>query len=379
MTHIKSFTVLLGMLLFTLNTAFAQYFGQNKPHYQKFDFEVYETPNFDIYHYLKNKDKLNELAQQCEHWYHMHQSVLKDTFQSKNPIIFYNDHAAFQQTNAINSNVGVGTGGVTEAFKNRVIMPLAMSSEQTHHVLGHELVHAFQYNMILRGDSTSIRNLQNLPLWMVEGLAEYMSIGRIDAHTAMWMRDAVMNDDVPSIKDLDNYAKYFPYRYGQAFWAFITGYFGDDVIEPFFVETAKYGMKQAAKNVLDTDLETLSGMWQSALKTYYNPMLGDKKERSYGKVLFDKSNSGKLNISPVLSPNGTYVIFLSEKGVFSTDLYLAKARNGEIVRKVASTAKSGHIDDFSYIESAGTWSPNSKQFAFVAFKKGKNVLVINDV
>jgi len=379
MKHFKIITVLLGMLLLTVNAAYAQYFGQNKPHYEIFDFEVYETPTFDIYHYLKNKDRLNELAQQCEHWHHLHQEVLKDTFQTKNPVIFYNDHADFQQTNTISGAVGVGTGGVTEAFKNRVIMPLAMSNEQTHHVLGHEMVHAFQYNMILRGDSTSIKNLKNLPLWLVEGLAEYMSIGRVDAHTAMWMRDAVMNDDVPTIKQLNNYAKYFPYRYGQAFWAFLTGMYGDDIIEPFFVATAKYGLNPAAKLILGVDQKTLSGMWQSALKTYYDPMLGDKKEKTFGKVLFDKNNSGKLNISPVLSPNGTYVIFLSERDVFSTDLYLAKARDGKVIRKVASTAKSGHIDDFSYIESAGTWSPDSKKFAFVAFKKGKNILVINEV
>ncbi|MDV7401671.1 hypothetical protein RZS08_60185, partial [Arthrospira platensis SPKY1] len=60
-------------------------------------------------------------------------------------------------------------------------------------------MHAFQYQMILGGDSTSMESLGNLPLWMVEGLAEYMSIGRTDAHTAMWMRDAVLHDDIPTL------------------------------------------------------------------------------------------------------------------------------------------------------------------------------------
>jgi hypothetical protein len=71
--------------------------------------------------------------------------------------------------------------------------------------------------------------MANLPLWMVEGLAEYLSIGRIDAHTSLWMRDAVLNDDLPRIKDLDNF-KYFPYRWGQSFWAYVTGVYGDEVI-----------------------------------------------------------------------------------------------------------------------------------------------------
>jgi hypothetical protein len=32
----------------------------------------------------------------------------------------------FQQTNAISGEIGVGTGGVTEALRNRVVFPFAM-------------------------------------------------------------------------------------------------------------------------------------------------------------------------------------------------------------------------------------------------------------
>ena len=64
----------------------------------------------------------------------------------------------------------------------------------------------------------------------------------------------------------------------------------------------------------------------------------------------------------MLSPNGKYVIFLSEKNLFTTDLFLADARTGRIMRKVASTANDGHIDQFNFIESAGSWSPNDQRF-----------------
>ena len=360
------------------NIARGQYFGKNKPSYETFEFEVIQTPNFEFYHYLKNEELKKALINYTEQWYLMHQNVLKDTFGSKNPIIFYNDHPDFQQTNAIGGSIGVGTGGVTEGLRNRVIMPLAMSNQQTFHVLGHELVHAFQYNMVINGDSTSIRNLANLPLWLIEGLAEYMSIGRVDANTSMWMRDAILNNDVPTIKQLNN-PKYFPYRYGQAFWAFLAGWKGDDIIEPFFTGVAKYGFDQAARRVLGVNTKTLSELWVNAIKNHYQPYVGDLKEDPYGKKLLHRGNAGRLNVAPAISPNGRYVIFLSEKDVFSTDLFLADAVNGKIIRKVASSAKSGHIDDFSYIESAGTWSPNSKQFAFVAVSKGRNILIIKDV
>jgi hypothetical protein len=377
MNKIKFLFSTIFLSLFIVVQLSAQYFGRNKPQYEKFDFEVLQTPNFEVYHYLKNKDVLHDFAGHSEHWHHMHQEVLNDTIEKKNPIILYNNHADFQQTNTISGSVGVGTGGVTEAFKNRVIMPLAMSNQQTHHVLGHELVHAFQYNMILRGDSTDLKNLSNLPLWMVEGLAEYMSIGRVDAHTSMWMRDAVLNDDVPSLKKLSN-PKYFPYRWGQAFWAFVTGIKGDEVIEPLFIQTARFGLEEAIKRNFGANLEDFSELWQNTIKRHYGGLMPNDKEDFVGKKLISKENAGNLNIAPVLSPNGKYVIFLSEKNLFSIDLFLANAVTGEILSKVASTTKDGHLDDFNYIESAGTWSPDSKKFAFVAVKKGQNILVIKE-
>ena len=39
-------------------------------------------------------------------------------------------------------------------------------------------------------------------------MAEYLSVGRMDPHTSMWMRDAALRNDLPSIKKLttDRYA-----------------------------------------------------------------------------------------------------------------------------------------------------------------------------
>jgi len=355
-----------------------QYFGRNKPRYRGFNFKVSETPHFDIYHYFKNKEVVEDLSKDVELWYDFHSKALNHEIELANPLIFYNNHAEFQQTNAISGSVGVGTGGVTEGLKNRVIMPVSFSNQQTHQVLGHELVHAFQFDIIIGGDSTSIRNLSNVPLWIIEGMAEYMSIGRVDAFTAMWMRNAVLHDNVPTLTEMAS-PRYFPYRYGQAAWSFLAGLYGDHTLQPFLNETAKFGVPRGARNAFGTDIDNLNNLWQNGLQTQFDPYLKDKQESRIGKTLLSKANSGRLNVSPSLSPNGRYVVFLSEKDLFSTDLFMADAKTGEIVRKLSSLAKDSDLDNFNYIESAGTWSPNSKQFAFVGFQKGANVIVIKDV
>ncbi|MEO6980342.1 MAG: tolB protein precursor, partial [Mucilaginibacter sp.] len=93
------FLCLLGSLLLSFNAS-AQYFGQNKVRYKNLKFQVYKTPHFEIYYYLKNDSMLKRFAQESELWYTLHQQIFRDTFKHVNPIILYADHPDFQQTTA---------------------------------------------------------------------------------------------------------------------------------------------------------------------------------------------------------------------------------------------------------------------------------------
>ncbi len=367
------------MLILLSLTSYSQYFGQNRPIYKTFNFKVYKSPHFEIYHYFENDSVVQELAQSAEQWYHMHQQVFGDTIKKRNPIIVYKNHADFQQTTAILGTVGVGTGGVTEAMKNRVIFPVTEDWGQTDHVLGHELVHAFQFNSILEKDSTNLNSLQNLPLWMVEGMAEYLSIGSVDPNTAMWMRDAVLNDDFPTLEKMTRDQRYFPYRYGHAFWAFVGRTFGDSLINPIFEETAKRGYESALKRYLGLNEEEFSKIWEKTYVEHFKLMMKDSVDKPSGAEIIHKRNAGHMNISPSISPNGEYVAFYSEKELFSIDLYLAETATGRTIQTLSSIIHNNEIDALNFIESAGAWSPDSKKFAFIGFSKGKNKLLIVDV
>lgn len=212
-----------GLLLLLTSwslSAWAQYFGRNKVQYESFSWRVLRTPHFEIYYYPEEEVAVRDAARMAERWYQRHSRTFLHEFGERKPIIFYADDADFHQTNAISGEIGEGTGGVTEALKERVIMPFTGIYRENDHVLGHELVHSFQYDIALnRSDSLSRFNLALLPLWLVEGMAEYLSLGRNDPHTAMWLRDAALRDDLPTIRQLTRDLRYFPYRYGQAYLA----------------------------------------------------------------------------------------------------------------------------------------------------------------
>src|SRR5690606_18011061 len=154
---------------------------------------------------------------------------------------------------------------------------------------------------------------------------------------------------------------------------------GDTVIVPLFKATAKFGYQRAIQQVFGYNEATLSNLWKVAIENTYKPLLKDTTQVPIGKLIIDKNNAGNTNVSPAVSPDGKYIAFLSEKDLFSIDLFLAEAETGKIIRKLTSRLSNSHIDEFSYIESAGSFSPDSRKFAYSVFADGRNKLLITDV
>ena len=74
-------------------------------------------------------------------------------------------------------------------------------------------------------------------------------------------------------------------------------------------------------------------------------------------VVKERNRGGRLNVSPELSPDGSRVMFFSEKDLFSIDLFLADAKTGKIIRKITNTATSAHFESLQFLSSAGAWDP----------------------
>jgi Tol biopolymer transport system component len=364
----------------------AQYFGQNQVQYRPFDFRTLKTENFDVYFYPEEEVAAYDIGRMAERWYARYSRILDHRFTERQPVIVYATHPHFQQTNIL-SGVSEGTGGVTEALKQRVVLPFSYSMEETDHVLGHELVHAFQYDISGLGraggglDAAAERFA--VPLWFVEGMAEYLSIGPEDPHTAMWLRDGALRGEIPSIEEMTSDPSIFPYRWGHALWAYIGGRWGDAAIGQILKLTGQgIPYPTAFERILNISLEELSGDWQTAIRRAYLPLLAERPEaREVARPLITgEREGGSINLAPVLSPDGKFVVFLSELDFLDIQLHLADAETGEVIRTLQKgTAFDPHFGSLRYIASAGTWSPDSKEFAFSALRQGRDVIVILDV
>ena len=376
-------TCVIGLALATPTQLSAQggYFGQNKVQYKKFDFKVLKTEHFDIYYYPEEEQGAQMASRMAERWYGRLSRILTHELRGRQPLILYASGPHFRQTNAIEGDIGEGTGGVTEAYKRRIILPLAGPLQATDHVLGHELAHAFQYDITGTNVSSNTAGALALPLWFIEGMAEYLSIGPLDPHTAMWMRESARRERLPQIKDLDN-PNFFPYRYGQALWAFIGGKYGDRAVGQLLRAGAvARNPDEAFKAVLGVDAKELSALWHEAEFAAYKPIAEiTKMPGAIARPVINSQNSGgDLNVGPELSPDGSKVIFFSEKDLFSIDLFMADAATGKIIRKITDTATDPHFESLQFLSSAGAWDPTGSKFVFPGISKGEPILVIIDV
>ncbi len=370
----------LGLLLTLPLPAAAQYFGRNKVQYESRDFLVLTSQNWEIHFYAEEAEAVEDMARMAERWYERFSRAFQHEFETRKPLVIYADHPDFQQTNTLAGAIGQGTGGVTESLKNRVIMPLTASYRETDRILGHELVHAFQFNIAQNRLNGGFMNLVRLPLWLVEGMAEYMSMGREHPHTAMWLRDHILRDDKPTLKEITRDPRYFAYRFGQAFLSYVGGTYGDDATQDFFRTALQRGWEPAVEHVFGMPADSLSAQWWEAIETAYRPLMAGKTvPYETGDVLLcEECGAGRTNVAPSLSPDGRYIVFQSEKDLFSMDLFLADIATGKILRTLRRN-ETAYIDGIRFIDSSGSWSPDSRKLAFVVFAEGNNQLAIIDV
>jgi hypothetical protein len=359
------------------------YFGRNKVQYRNFDFSIIRTEHFDVYFYPVEREAAMDAARMVERSYSRLSRVLQHEFQERKPFIFYASHSDFQQTNALQGELDESTGGVTEALKSRMIIPFTGSYADFDHVMTHELVHGFQYDVIFkRGVSADVNPFMvRLPFWFMEGMAEYVSIGSIDAHTQSWLRDAVLNGYLRDINEMSQRDDYLSYRFGQSLWAYIGSKWGDEVIGVLLDKGPRMGLERAFSTTLGMTLQELSKEWEADVRKTYLAQVTEHVQPSTFAEKLTKHNKlfDPWFLSPAISPDGTKMVYLSQREGFSIDMWLADAKTGKVLDRLISASKSADFESLRYMSSSAAFSNDGTMLAFVAKSGGADALYVYDM
>ncbi|MDH5643696.1 MAG: BamA/TamA family outer membrane protein, partial [Gemmatimonadota bacterium] len=187
------------------------------------------------------------------------------------------------------------------------------------------------------------------------------------------------NDRLPTMRQLYD-PRYFPYRFGQAFWAYVAGRWGDEVVGRILNAAGRTAnAEQAIQLVLRIPTDSLISEWHESIQLAYGEVQDSATAPAdLGRAILTRDNAGTLNSAPSLSPNGESVVFLSEKDLFAVEMFLADVQTGNVRRKIVKTALDPHFESLQFLNSAGAWSADGEMFAFGAVSRGQPVLSIVD-
>lgn len=375
-------------LIFATRANAQQYFGQNQVQYHHFDWRVLETEHFKIHYYPEERAVITDVGRIAERAYSRLSRVLDHQFREKKPIILFASRADFGQNN-VTGDLGEGTGGVTEG-RFRLLAPLTGDYHSFEHVLTHEMVHEFQYDIFTRGKVENIQTLEDInpPLWYMEGMAEYLSGGPNHPLTAEWLRDAAVNGRVPTIEQMTEDTegvKYFPYRYGESLWEYVGERWGDAAIGQILEETATVGVARAIQKELGLSLHELSDDWREAVNATYLPQAAslDRPQTFARPLLTPRKSGGQIFLAPALSADGKYIAFLSngseKRGEIFIDLWLGDAVTGKRIKRLVQSTTNANFEELRLLYSQSAFSNDAKTLAFTAQREGKDVLYLLDV
>lgn len=376
-------TVLCFLSMQPVVSAQLDYFGQNKVQYRDFKWEVLTTPHFEIFYYQGEEETAYDAARMAERSYTRLSRILRHRFSNKIPVILYASHTDFQQTNVLGGFISEGTGGVTEFNKNRLLLPFTGSYAELEHVLTHELVHEFQGDILYgTGPGASVINPLAFiaPLWFMEGMAEYLSLGRIDEYTHMWLRDAALQGYLPpSIPAMDY--SFGVYRFGQALFAYIGEKYGDAKVGEILRKTGRLrNIEEAFRSTIGKDLQQLSEEWTEHVRKTYLPQIKDyDKPQSFSRQLTDiRKARASFHLAPAISPRGDKMVYISNRSLYN-DIYLASAIDGRVISKLLEGERSADFESLRFYTTSISWSPDERFISFPAKIGARDALYIMDV
>lgn len=370
-------------------TEFVPYFGKNQIRYDNFDWRIYTTDHFEIYYYPEIEPHLERIAGYAESAYQHVSSELKHDLAFKVPLILFSTASEFWQQNVIPGAAQEGVGAFAEPSRYRIVMPLDEPSDLLYRLTVHELTHQFQYDII----PTSLVR-QNMPLWVFEGMSDYMT-GVWRPIDLMYVRDAAVADQVPRMSQLQGYGNFGNartiYNLGHAAFEFIEARWGKEGVRQFVFSLRKSvigGGENAFREAFDMDADEWDQQFDRYLKERFKPFRDKERPADYGRNLAPNPErtrySNVLSIEP--SPSGDLIAAATGNSRDrELDLVLLSTKDGSVIRNL--TQGFDQNLGFESIPIPGmrfvavpwmSWAPRGDRLAyFVRTEKDRSLVVQN--
>ena len=370
-------------------TPYVPYFGKNRVRYDRFEWHIYTTDHFEIYYYPEVEPHLERTASYAESAYQRISADLKHDLAARVPLILFKTQSEFQ-TNNIAGELPEGVLAFAEPDRRRMVLPIDEPPDQLYRLIVHELTHIFAFDIIPRGVMGA-----GLPLWVDEGLANYMA-GYWNPVDLMQVRDAALTDNIPPMSRFEAMplSGRLPYSMGHAAFEFIEERWGKEGVRQFLFSLRKnvLGSGQTAyEEALKIEADEFDRQFDRYLKARFRPFRDKQQPADYGRDLSPSVERtpfvSVLSLEP--SPSGDMLAaVVGNRRDLELDIVLLSAYDGQVIRNLTQGFDLNH--GFEYIGTAGglrgnlvpwiSWAPVGDRVAYFAREnKGKTLIIHNVV
>ena len=348
-------------------------FGQNRVQYKEFTWQFYESDHFRVYFNQGGQNLGRFTAQIAENDLDEIESLLDYKLSSRPDIIVYNNISDFNQSNfAIGNEALYNIGGRTKIIGNKLFVYFDGNHQHLRTQIREGVGKILVNNMVFGGNLQEIVQnavLLNLPEWFVEGLVSYIG-EEWNADLDNQLRDGILSGRYEQFTRLTGEDARFA---GHSFWYFIAEkYSPGDIPNLLYLIRINRSLENGFLFVLGTSLNQTIEEWYSYYRDRYTAELRGKVNPDETEEMARKTRKNLVYHSPVISPNGQDVAYLSDDiGKFRIHLQEAGESKAAVIKKGGMRTRTRAID-LSYPLVA--WSPDGKILAAIYEKRDKTVL-----
>lgn len=310
------------------------------------------------------------------------------------PYILYSSYQEFLQTNIF--PVQEGVLGVTGRAELELVLPYFGDHRLFEHISTHEMVHQFQIQKareVAADAGVSGDPLDRVPLWFIEGMAEYYALDGLDDETEMLTRDLLLNPDprrgyvmLDFFEDRP-FSQLWTYKIGQARVAFLEEFYGENTIQEVFEQSHRLLGGRDATRSPETFRSLLVDITGDSARKISDNFESWIKRRSYTSYLDAEQDSPNVEFlndtagimqTMTTSPDGNVVMYRSiQPNTGQVRLYIVDTRNPGDHRRVAADGRPG-VESLHPV-GPRTFDIHDDQLAFVARSQGKDVLYVEQL
>ena len=370
------------LFLTTISLVLAQVssveFGKNRLQFKKFNWQYYQTQNFNTYFSQNGQELAKFVLQVAEKELPALESFVEFSLQRRVNIIVYNNFNDFQQ-----SNIGQGidwqnTGGVTKLVNNKMVVFFNSDHNELRRQIKEGIARVLTENVLFGDDLGEIagnQTLLDLPQWLTNGYIAYAAQN--------W--STTLDDDLKNELHSGNYRNFYQFAFdkpllaGHAFWFFIEEkYKRENVTYLLYLARVYKNLNRACLQVTKKKFKTLLREFMEYESDKYEN--DGSRRRNYLKgneitsvTIGKRVDYFHFNVNPN-KQNGSFAVVQYKKGQYK--LLLNEEDKDKVLLKFGVRA---NLDEINPNYPIMAWDPKGTRLSVLYSEEGHIKLFVYDV